>query len=315
MTELDAFAAAVKEGLSADPKCLPTRYIYDEQGSALFEQIMQLPEYYLTRTEEAILKEYAPAIIGQVGKGPVNVVELGAGNGEKTLLLLKELKRMHIDYRFYPIDISPDALEKLERTLRKSIPDCEMHPLVMEYRDGLKWLHGQNDHRVLALFLGSNIGNFGPEGRAVFLQGLKDSMNPGDMLLIGFDRKKDYRVIQRAYDDPAGITRAFTLNVLHRINRELGANFNMDKFGFYGTYNPVLGANEAFLYSREDQKVLISHLGESFRFGAWEPVHAEYSFKFNQLEIEALATNAGFGIVSHFTDIRQYFTDSLWLCG
>lgn len=314
MTEKQQFARDVLHGLNQQPKTLPTRYIYDTRGSELFEQIMHLPSYYLTRTEYQIFEQYRAAMLQHAPKEHFNLVELGAGNGHKTKLLLDHLLQQDISFTYYPIDISQSAIDQLTDSLQKAYPKLDLQGLVMDYFEGLAWLHKKTHRPNFVLFLGSNIGNFPPIRQQHFLENLWYSVQTNDQVLIGFDLKKNYTIIQEAYADPEGITEAFTLNILHRINAVLGGHFDSTKFSFYATYNPALGANEAFIYSLEEQQVRIDGLNRSFQFHAFEPIQVEQSFKFNLSEIEAMARQTGFTVVDHYQDDHAYFVDSLWLC-
>lgn len=314
MTEKDRFARDVLHGLNATPKTLPTKYIYDARGSELFEQIMHLPEYYLTRTEHQIFENYREAMLQHAPAKHFNLVELGAGNGQKTKLLLEYLLATDRSFTYYPIDISQSAIDQLAGNLQAELPDLEVEGLVMDYFDGLTWLNQRTHRSNLVLFLGSNIGNFTPDFQHQFLENLWFSLQHNDQLLIGMDLKKPYRIINKAYDDAQGITREFTLNLLHRINAVLEADFDTESFSFYSCYNPLMGANQAFIYSVRQQDVHIGALQRSFHFEAFEPILVEQSFKFSLPEIEQLAHHTGFQIEDHFMDDRSLFVDSLWLC-
>lgn len=306
------FARDVLAGLSAKPKYLLTKYTYNGAGSQLFEQIMQLPEYYLTRTETNILETHKEQIATEIGEDPFNLVELGAGNGAKTMLLLEQLLKGDKPFTYVPIDISGSAIADLTEWLVKDLPDLEVEGLVKEYFEGLQWLRTRSKRRNVVLFLGSNIGNFGPTGQRKFLQNLWMSLRPDDLVIIGFDLRKPYYLIQQAYDDRSGVTREFNFNLLKRINEDLGGQFNLENFEYYAMYNPNLSANESFLYSIRDQLVYIEALQSHFRFESFEPIHTEYSFKFSAKEIEQLARDNRFRVVKHLTDKNEYFIDSIW---
>ncbi len=310
-TQTDVFAREVHDGLSDSPKYLPTRFIYDERGSQLFEQIMELPEYYLTRTEYQILEKARHDLVQHLAQEEFNLVELGAGNGLKTSLLLELFIEKKLNFRYTPIDISADILRQLADTLEKQFPGLEVVPLHMDYFQALQSL--KSGHRKnLVLFLGSNIGNMSPEKSVDFLRRLNDHLSPGDWLLTGFDMVKDYDLLNKAYGDSHGITAAFNLNLLHRINRELGGHFDVSQFRFYSFFNPRSSAIESFLVSLKKQSVWIEKTGTEYHFEAWESIHTEYSFKYTRKLIRQLAENAGFRIIKNYIAPKNFFTDSLW---
>lgn len=314
MTEQQQFAREVLHGLNRHPKTLPTRYIYDSRGSELFAQIMHLPAYYLTRTEYQIVENYCSAMLLHAPERHFNLVELGAGNGHKTRLLLSHLLEKGAAFSYYPIDISQSAVDQLTAELRMDYPQLDTQGLVMDYFEGLSWLSRKTHRPNFVLFLGSNIGNFKPRQQQQFIENLWFSLQNEDQVLVGFDLKKAYATIQHAYHDTDGITAAFTLNLLHRINQELGGQFPVDQFSFYASYNPLVGANQAFLYSQQQQEIWIEAVGRSFHFDAFEPILVEQSYKFNLSEVEHMAQQSGFRVIDHFQDDHAYFVDSLWLC-
>ena len=307
-----AFARDVLIGLGNNPKRLFAKYIYDEAGSKLFEEIMDLPEYYLTRSEYEILKSHKHAFADVIGSEPFNLVELGAGNGEKTMILLEHFLDRKLDFEYVPIDISSAAVEELTEKLDHQLPDLKINGLIKDYFDGLRWLKNNSSRRNFILFMGANIGNLQPFELRQFMQSLWLALHPEDLICIGFDLKKDYQKIRKAYDDSKGVTKQFNMNLLKRINAELGGNFDLDKFEFYSSYNPVLGANEAYLVSLADQEVKVTELQKTFSFAQWEPIHTEYSFKFSIPEIEKIARDNGFEVIRHLFDSQYFFTDSIW---
>ena len=308
----DAFALDVLVGLSAPRKFIPSKYFYDARGSELFRQITGLSEYYPTRCELEILERNKQTIALELGHAPFNLIELGAGCGAKNLLLLDHLSRLGLDFRYVPIDISESAMQSLTATLDGSLPPERVVGLVADYWDGIQWLSGRYRHRNVVLFLGSSIGNFTPAEAALFMTNLWSCLNHDDLLLIGFDLKKDIDLLLRAYNDSQGVTREFNLNLLARINRELGGHFELGKFGHFGTYDAATGAMESYLLSLVQQSVLIEEYGRSFAFEPWEPVHTEHSYKFLLGDIERLARTTGFQVVAHLADDRRFFADSLW---
>ena len=308
----EAFALDVLAGLSQTPKSLPSKYFYDKEGSKLFQQITELPEYYLTQCEFEIFQDKKEEIARLIGRKQFNLVELGAGDGRKTKILLEHFLKTGLDFCYVPIDICEAVVEGLIGGLDKHSPHLSIEGLVADYCDGLQWLSNKNEHRNVVLFLGSSIGNFTYLEAREFLYSLWNSLEDGDYLLIGFDLKKDIQLLERAYNDSQNVTARFNLNLLHRINRELGGNFDADQFQHYSTYNALSGAMESYLISRREQVVDIEVLNQSFPFEAWEPMHTEYSHKYLESDIASLAEETGFTIVAQLTDSKKYFVDSVW---
>ena len=312
-SESEQFAESVLEGLSAEPKWLSSRYFYDDEGSRLFMEIMKLPEYYLTRSELEIFTDNAAAIQRAFadGKGTFDLIELGAGDGTKTAVLIEELLKHSPDMRYSAIDISQEACDALSEKFCSKFPSLGIEMLAGDYFTMLDSLSGTNRRKII-LFLGSNIGNFRRDASIEFFRSLRDVMEPDDMLFIGFDLQKDPRVIVRAYDDANGVTADFNLNLLARINRELGGHFNIKDFSHYAVYRPIEGAARSFLMSRKKQSVRIDAFEKSFEFEAWEPVFMEISQKYNEAMIADLAAESGFEIADTFYDSRRYYCNSLW---
>lgn len=308
-----SFAEDVRRGLSAGNKSLPSKYIYDDEGSRLFCRIMELPEYYLTKCETEILLENADYIADATGNGGLNLVELGAGDGKKTRIILDSLLQRYGDVLYVPIDISESAVQCLLGELGQEYTSLGVQGLVTDYFAGLRWLSGSNSSRNLVLFLGSNIGNFSPEERRVFLSSMHDAMSPGDYLLTGFDMVKDVNVLENAYNDRQGVTARFNMNLLHRINRELGADFYTHLFRYDSRWYPGEGAIKSYLVSKVTQEVLVKGLGRSFSFEAGEAIHTESSYKFTRDQLQQLAVASGFSPVDVFYDSRYYFADCLWM--
>jgi len=306
------FGLDVLLGLSQSPKYLSSKYFYDTEGNRLFQQITQLPEYYLTQCELEIFQSHKQEIAEVVGGRRFNLVELGAGDGQKTKVLLEHFLRTGLDFRYVPVDICEVAVQELVEELQQCSPQLQIEGLVAEYFDGLKWLSTMNDVCNVVLFLGSNIGNFSRTEARVFLHSLWNTLNDGDYLLIGFDLKKDIEKLASAYNDSTGVTAQFNLNLLRRVNRELGGDFDLNQFQFYSTYNVFSGAMESCLVSCERQVVHIKALNQSFVFEPWEPLHTEYSHKYLQSKIALLAEETGFKVVSQLLDSKQYFADFIW---
>jgi len=255
------FANDVLHGLFRAPKAIPSRYFYDEEGNRLFQKIMDLPEYYLTDCELEILETQRERIAGHIGNKAFNLVELGAGDGTKTRILLRHFCERGMDFRFVPIDICRPALLQLVECCGRELPGMPVD---------------------------------------------------GDLVLVGFDLKKDIEVMMRAYNDPRGVTADFNLNLLRRINRELGGDFNLDRFQHYSTYDVLSGAMESYLVSRERQSISIDAIQTQFSFQAWEPIHTEVSNKYLPDGISSMAGETGFEVVDEMYDLRRYFADSLW---
>ena len=299
------------EGLRKTPKALSSMYFYDDAGSRLFQQIMALPEYYPTRAEFAIFREHGAALAAALNPGAeegFSLVELGAGDGAKTKLLLRELLRAGTAFTYAPVDISAGAMTGLVEALSRELPALRVAPVVDDYATALTQLRTWPGHKAV-LFLGSNIGNFGPAERLRFLRQLAAPLAPADRLLIGFDLQKDPRRIRAAYDDAQGVTAAFNLNLLTRLNRELGADFDLAHWQHYTDYSPLNGAVRSFLVSTRAQQVRLSMLDETVDFAAWEVIHTENSYKFTLPQIEALAAEAGLRLVATFTDAAADFAD------
>lgn len=302
------------KGLQATPKYLLSKYFYDHKGSQIFQSIMQMPEYYLTRCEYQILAEQKLAIwqAMSANTSELQLIELGAGDGIKTRLLLQYMLKQQQPFTYYPVDISPQALHELTANLKQEMPGIPIRPLTGDYFDMLNQLPQEPHAKKVLLFLGANIGNFTPAEAINFLQSLRNGMQENDLLFIGFDLKKDPKIIRKAYDDPHGLTRDFNLNLLYRLNRELEANFNPDLFQHYANYNPVTGEVKSYLLSTQYQKVYLGTVNKTIEFHPWEPLFTEVSKKYHPSEIQALANKAGFNIVTHYTDDQEYFIDSLW---
>lgn len=298
-------------GLCSSPKGISSMYFYDDIGSSLFQKITQHDDYYLTRTEYNILSESSKEIAEQVDVEEIDILELGAGDGHKSQLILQGFLDKGCKVNYYPIDISAEAMNQLENTI-KAHDNLSIHGVVGEYLQGLNYVRRHSKNRQLVLFLGSNIGNFDRVQNQVFLRKIWKTLNSDDYILSGFDLKKDVEVLTAAYNDSSHYTRDFNINILTRINKELGANFDVNKFQHFGVYNPLLGAMESYLLSLEEQSVFIEDLSRSFHFNAFEPLHLEYSFKFLESEISELCHKTGFKLAKNFTDKNKFFIDSLW---
>ena len=305
-----SFADEVRAGLVANPKTLPTKYLYDDLGSKLFEVICLLPEYYLTRAEAAILRAHAPEIIASAGE-TVEIVELGSGTAAKTRLLLDAALARQGTLRYSPIDISRSALDETVAALNVEYPAIKVEPQVKDYLDGLRRFSRHGVERTLVLFLGSNIGNFEPSEAQRTLRAVRETLNPGDSLLMGADMKKDVAVIEAAYNDKLGVTAAFNKNLLLRINRELGGHFDLDAFRHKANYEPRESRIEMRLISDTAQDVAIDSLQLDVHFAPGESIHTESSYKYDMAQLGALASATGFGLAKTWTDANQTFTSNL----
>jgi dimethylhistidine N-methyltransferase len=306
------FAEAVRTGLADRPRRLSSRYFYDATGDRLFQAIMASDGYYLTDCEREILREQGGEIARRIRSGgPFELVELGAGDGSKICHLIDALHDQSADFVYKPLDISEHVLGLLAERLRPTRPWLRMEPLAGNYMHWLAQPRRPGVRRVFA-FMGSNLGNFDPDAAVGFLSEIRASMNAGDFLLIGLDLKKDPALIRAAYDDVDGITARFNLNLLERINRELGGDFDVNRWRHEPSYDPDSGAARSALRSECKQSVSISALSESFDFAAGELVHTEISQKYDDALIKHLAEASGFQVSAAFTDQRGWFTDQLW---
>jgi L-histidine Nalpha-methyltransferase len=316
-TELGQFAEDVLTGLSSTPKTLSSKYFYDDEGSRLFREIMKLPEYYLTRAEHGIFANQAESICDAFTRGTeaIDLTELGAGDGSKTAVLIDHFLKKGVDFTYSPIDISQEANDSLVKVFNSRFPALRIQPHTGDYFKVLSSLKNGGSRRKILMFLGSNIGNFQQEQALAFFRQLREVMNPDDRLFIGFDMQKDPRVIVAAYDDAQGVTAEFNLNLLRRINRELGGDFDTAKFSHYAQYRPAECAARSFLISREKQTVNIKALNRSFDFDQWEAIFMEISQKYTRPMIETLASESGFEIETEFFDEENFYVNSLWRPG
>lgn len=305
------FAHDVLDGLNSTPKTLPSKYFYDKTGDDLFQQIMKLDEYYLTRSEYEIFDTYKNDFLDlfRQDADKFNLVEFGAGDGYKTKVLLESFVKANATFNYVPIDISANVLDQLETSLKKELPELKVKSIRDDYFKALKRLENGGTKEVV-LFLGSNIGNFTRGKADEFLKGLYNGLNKGDMVLIGCDMKKDPKVILDAYNDSKGVTASFNFNLLDRINNELEGNFDLDKFQHHPIYNPMTGTTSSFLVSKERQTVEI--MDSAVQFDAWEAIHMEISQKYDLRTVKELAASAGFEIVKNFYDSNKYYLNTVW---
>ncbi|PQA97799.1 L-histidine N(alpha)-methyltransferase [Chryseobacterium shigense] len=311
-THIDRFRLDVLEGLKSSPKRLSSKYFYDKNGDRLFQEIMAMPEYYLTKCELDIFQnktaELARLIIPD--NEPFDLIELGAGDAMKSTFLLQYLVEQGIDFTYMPIDISGNILSILNEKLSHEIPALPIVTLEGEYFQMLQKAAALSDRRKVILFLGSNIGNMDIGEADQFCSDLNQNLTSGDKVLIGFDLKKNPHTILNAYNDKAGITAAFNLNLLTRINTELDADFDTNQFQHYQTYDPVSGACKSYLVSLEDQKVTIDDHRISFKEN--ELIDMEISQKFSTEKIEELREKSGFLAAGEIKDSKRWLVDVVW---
>jgi L-histidine N-alpha-methyltransferase len=307
-----SFADDVRQGLALRPYTLMPKYFYDDLGSALFEAITHLPEYYLTRAERDLLATYASEIVGAFDT-PLELLELGSGSATKTRLIIDAILERQDTLTFHPIDISPEALIESSEALVAAIEELHVRAYAGDYFGVLRSKRIESRDRLLALFLGSNIGNFEPAHARELFGLLGDTLQPGDGFLIGYDVKKDPETLERAYDDPTGVTAAFNKNLLARINRELGADFDLRAFSFYARYDEIDGVVRSYLRATKTQTVHIPTLGIDVEFNAGEAIHTESSYKFTRTDIVALVSPFGFTERRTFTDTAGRYALSLFI--
>jgi L-histidine N-alpha-methyltransferase len=301
---LPDIAGDVAEGLSRQPKSLPPRLFYDAEGSRLFEAITRLPEYYLTRTERAILQAHATAILNRAGTN-LTLIELGAGTATKTGILIAALCRRQMRVLYYPIDVSATALEIARTSLQQQFPNLKVTSLLSDFTNGLELPPVRG--RKLVLFLGSSIGNFEPEAAARLLRNLRSHLNPQDALLIGTDLVKHAFILVPAYNDNKRVTAQFNLNILNRINRELGGHFNVHMFRHVALWNRNLSRMEMYLESTCDQVVPIDALAMKVTFRSGERIHTENSYKYTPATVCSMLNEGGFQLEQSWKDSRNWF--------
>jgi L-histidine N-alpha-methyltransferase len=307
---LARFARDVRQGLTENPKRLSCCYFYDEEGSLLFEEICKLPEYYLTRAEREILETRTAELVAPFSVPPT-LVELGSGSAAKTRLLIEALLKRHPTVRYVPIDICRMIVEESSLQLLQEYPRLEILAIAAEYHEGLGHLRTATAGPKLILWLGSNVGNLHRAEAAHFLQEVRGTMVAGDLLLVGIDLRKDRVLLERAYDDPQGVTADFNLNLLVRINRELDGHFDLEAFRHQARYNEDPGRIEMYLISKKDQRVRIDRLDLEISLAAGEAIQTENSYKYSLEEIHSLAAGAGLRIDSQWLDAEGRFSVNL----
>jgi len=308
---LSDFAKDVDCGFSEKKKYLSSKYFYNDKGTVLFQQIMAMPEYYLTRAELNIFEIRSLDILEKIDSDQIDIIELGAGDGLKTIEFLQQLSNERINLTYYPIDISREAINQLTEKLASKLPNLRIQPLIGDYFKELNKVPKSAAKKVV-LFLGANIGNYRHHKAVELLKLINVNLLEGDMLLIGIDIKKSPNLIANAYNDAQGITKAFNLNLLNRINLELGGNITLDKFDFYSHYSPESGEIESYLVSLANQEVFLEATNKTYNFLKNELIFTELSKKYDTKEIETLAGEGGFSCIGKFYDENEYFVDCLF---
>ncbi|TDG36004.1 L-histidine N(alpha)-methyltransferase [Pedobacter changchengzhani] len=299
-------------GLTAEPKSLSSKYFYDERGDAIFQQIMEMEEYYLTNAEMEIFVSQSAAICEAIAKGDeaFDLIELGAGDATKSIHLLKALINRDLDFSYLPIDISAHVIEDLEANLPLQLPKLKIKGFNGDYFEMLSQANKYSNRRKVVLFMGANIGNMSVEDAQLFCEKLRKNLSKDDLLLVGFDLKKNPSQILAAYNDKNGITKSFNLNLLARMNRELQADFEVDNFDHYACYDPQSGACKSYLISLAAQTVTIND--KVIHFQENEYIFMEISQKYALAEVEKLAKFSGFNMTQNFLDDQNYFVDTIW---
>lgn len=308
-----SFAEDVSAGLTASPKRLFPKYFYDELGSQLFEAICLLPEYYLTRAENEIFALYSDEIVNEISGEKVSLIEMGSGSASKTRLIIEALLKRQSELLYIPVDISATALEQSSRVLLQSYPRLRINAYASDYYSGIGALGADQRERSLALFLGSNIGNFDPEEAHTFLRAMRGVLKSGDALLLGADLRKERKLLEEAYDDALGVTSAFNLNLLARINREFEADFDLRAFRHQAIYNEDLGRVEVYILSNAAQTVRIRRLNLEIHFTEGERIHTENSHKYDLAGLSELAKATGYTRSRTWLDKREQFSSNLFV--
>jgi L-histidine Nalpha-methyltransferase len=304
----DKVASSVYEGLLSRPKWLPSWLFYDSAGSRLFDEITRIPEYYVTRTERAILESCASEIVSRAAGGnALRLVELGAGSAEKTRLLLSAAVQRQDTVFYEPVDVSASALIEAQMRIEEEIPGVLVCPRVADYTHELELDSTLPKERRLVLYIGSSIGNFEPGESLLLLERVRAALDPGDCLLLGVDLVKEQSVLLTAYDDQAGVTAAFNRNVLVRLNRELDADFHPESFAHRAIWNAEKSRMEMHLVSETKQTVWLPSIDLRVEFAAGESIHTENSYKYRPGDAEALAAKAGFAHEATWMDERGWF--------
>lgn len=303
------FMEAVIQGFSERPRSISSMFFYDDAGDRLFQRITELESYYLTRAEAEILSGQTEAISNALGfESPFRVIELGAGDGKKSIPFLRGLMSLGRVLDYVPVDISSDVLQQLQQACARDLPSLGVHPFAADY---FNVRFPASERPTVWMYMGSNIGNLSTEKSKQLLIHLHESSMKGDQLLLGFDLQKDPKRILAAYDDQEGVTAAFNLNLLKRMNRELGANFELDQWMHYANYAPQSGEARSYLLSRQKQRVHFALNGYEVVFKAWEALHTETSRKYRVSGIETLGISCGWHIEHVFKDTQEDYAVAL----
>lgn len=312
LTDISEFEKEVITGLTDSPKHLSSMYFYDKKGDRLFQDIMAMPTYYLTDSEYEILESNKEEITNLfTGFSAFDLIELGAGDGKKTKILLKEFSDKNIDFTYVPIDISENALNQLQNSIQKELPKVQVQTFQGTYFEALKEINNRKNRKII-LFLGSNIGNLEHEQAVGFMSKIQDLMQPEDLLFMGFDQKKNPQTILDAYNDKEGVTAAFNKNVLARINTELNANFDLDQFLHWEVYNPENGTAKSYLVSKIEQTVQIENLELTVHFKQWETIHTEISQKYDDEIINWLAKKSGLKMTTSYESTSYVYKNCVF---
>ena len=308
------FEEDVYRGITDFPKHLSSQYFYDAKGDQLFQDIMNMPEYYLTNSEFDILNNHKEVISNRFSKGGehFDLIELGAGDGKKTKVLLEHLSRKGVAFNYVPIDISQNALDKLKASINTELPAVNIHPLQGTYFKVLNQINALEHSKKVILFLGSNIGNLLHEQAVVFLRNIQELMDEGDLLFVGFDQKKHPETVLSAYNDATGITSSFNKNILARMNGELGADFDLDKFLHWEVYDPESGTAKSYLVAKTAHTVFIESLNLEVSFKKWETIHLEISQKYDDEIVAWLADQSGLRIETEYSDFKNYYKNYIF---
>lgn len=312
---MNKFFTEVLEGLKAEPKYLHSKYFYDEKGDKLFQKIMDSEEYYPTKCEFEIFTSQTHQLAKTLKNGfhTFDLIEMGAGDATKSSYLLTQLIKEEANFTYYPIDISKSMITHLEESLPQKIPGLKVHGLNGEYLQMLETASELSSQRKVVLFLGSNIGNISIDDATKFCSHIRGLLQTGDYLMVGFDLKKNPKIIRSAYNDAQGFTKAFNLNLLSRINHELEGDFEINNFEHYPSYDPESGACKSYLISLKDQTIKIGE-AEFIHFKKDEYIFMEISQKYSVKQTDELAEKSGFRGIKHFLDSKEWFLDTVWEC-
>ena len=299
------YADEVMNGLMSRPKTLPCKLFYDDRGSALFEEITRLPDYYLTRIELEILRGRGKEIALAAGS-PASIVELGAGTATKTGTLVRAFARRQMRVKYFPVDISPAALAEAKKRIRDECPGVVIRPVIADFSNGFGFLQNIPGRKIV-LYLGSSIGNFDWDAATAMLRKVRDRLSAGDALLLGTDMVKSPEILVPAYNDAQGVTAQFDKNILMRLNREFDANFDLDSFRHVAEWNPLRSRMEIYLESTRAQSATLRTTGLIVKFAAGERIHTENSYKYTEQMVETMLCVSGFKLEKTWYDRRRWF--------